>query len=79
VSVLLRGLSTLTRDVVLTRDEIDGLMAELVMVDGEATCPTSLTDHLHANADQIGRRYQSELARRKTPRHPARTGAVIGP
>ncbi|MCO6006906.1 NAD(P)H-binding protein [Actinoallomurus purpureus] len=67
VSVLLRGLSMLTRDVVLTRDEIEGLMAELVMVDGEATCPTLLTGYLHENAGQIGRRYQSELARRKTP------------
>jgi uncharacterized protein YbjT (DUF2867 family) len=67
VSVLLRGLSLLTRDVVLTRDEIGGLMAELVMVEGETTCPTPLTAHLRENADRIGRRYQSELARRKSP------------
>jgi NADH dehydrogenase len=67
VSVLLAGLSLLTRDVVLTRDEIDGLMAELVMVEGEATCPTRLTDYLRENADRVGRRYQSELARRKMP------------
>jgi uncharacterized protein YbjT (DUF2867 family) len=72
VSVLLRGLSTLTRDVVLTRDEIEGLMAELVMVDGEATCRTPLTGYLRENADRVGRRYQSELARRRTPRQPAR-------
>lgn len=64
VSVLLRGLSVLTRDVVLTRDELDGLMAELVMVEGEATCPTRLTDYLRENADRVGRRYRSELARR---------------
>lgn len=70
VSVLLRGMSLLTRDVILTRDEIDGLMAELVMVEGEATCPTRLTGYLHANADRIGRRYESELARRKAPRPP---------
>jgi uncharacterized protein YbjT (DUF2867 family) len=76
VSVLLRGLSMLTRDVVLTRDEIDGLMAELVMVEGEATCPTALTDYLRDNADRIGRRYQSELARRKTPaRRPEQAAA----
>lgn len=72
VSVLLRGLSWLTRDVILTRDEIDGLMAELVMVEGQATCPTRLTDYLHANAHRIGRQYQSELARRKSPRQPIR-------
>ncbi|WP_165966933.1 NAD-dependent epimerase/dehydratase family protein [Actinomadura sp. 7K507] len=65
VSVLLHGLSILTHDVVLTRDEIDGLMAELVMVEGEATCPTLLTDYLRENADRIGRRYRSELARRR--------------
>jgi uncharacterized protein YbjT (DUF2867 family) len=65
VSVLLRGLSLLTRDVVLTRDEIDGLMAELVMVEGEPTCPTALTAYLRENAGRVGDRYQSELARRK--------------
>ncbi|GLY85729.1 SDR family oxidoreductase [Actinoallomurus iriomotensis] len=65
VSLIVRGLSLLTRDVVLTRDEIDGLMAELVMVEGEATCPTRLTDHLRDNADRIGREYHSELARRR--------------
>jgi uncharacterized protein YbjT (DUF2867 family) len=64
VGVLLRGLSLLTRDVVLTRDEIDGLMAELVMVEGEATCPTALTTYLEKNATEIGREYHSELARR---------------
>lgn len=65
VTVLLRGLSLLTRDVVLTRDEIDGLMAELIHVEGPATCPTRLTDYLHANAASVGRRYASELSRRR--------------
>ena len=64
VSLVLRGLSLVTRDVVLTRDEIDGLMAELVMVEGEATCPTRLTAYLSENAGRIGREYHSELARR---------------
>lgn len=65
VDVLLRGLAVLTRDVVLTRDEIDGLMAELVMVDGPATCPTRLTDYLREHRDEVGARYHSELARRR--------------
>jgi uncharacterized protein YbjT (DUF2867 family) len=73
VSLALRGLSLLTRDVVLTRDEIDGLMAELVMVEGEATCPTPLTAYLRENSDRIGREYHSELARRKPSRDPALT------
>lgn len=64
VAVLLRGLSLLTRDVVLTRDEVDGLMAELVMSHEPTSCPTRLTDYLRENADRVGRTYQSELARR---------------
>lgn len=73
VSAILRGLSWMLRDVVLTRDEIDGLMAELIHVDGPATCPTRVTDYLRENADRIGLRYASELARRRpsTETHPA--------
>jgi hypothetical protein len=73
VSVVLRGLSLLTRDVVLTRDELDGLMAELVMVEGEPTCPTPLTAYLRENAGRFGRDYRSELARREPVRTPALT------
>ncbi|HEX2805939.1 MAG TPA: NAD(P)H-binding protein, partial [Kineosporiaceae bacterium] len=64
VSLVLPLLGLLTRDVVLTRDEIDGLMAEYVHTDGEATCPTRLTDYLAERGRQVGARYQSELARR---------------
>lgn len=77
VSVLLRGLSLLTRDVVLTRDEIDGLMAELVMVEGEPTCPTPLTAYLRENAGRVGMRYQSELARRKASAVPEASRALM--
>jgi NADH dehydrogenase len=70
VGLLLRGLSVLTRDVVLTRDEIDGLTAELVMSHAQTSCPTKLTDYLRDNADAVGRRYQSELARRRPSGHP---------
>jgi uncharacterized protein YbjT (DUF2867 family) len=66
VGVLLRGLSVLTRDVVLTRDEVDGLMAELVMSHAGTTCPTRLTDYLRDHAGTVGRRYRSELALRRT-------------
>jgi uncharacterized protein YbjT (DUF2867 family) len=66
VAVLLRGISAVLRDVVLTRDEIDGLMAELIHVDGPATCPTRLTDYLRDNAGTVGQHYASELARRGT-------------
>jgi len=73
VSMVVRVLSLLTRDVVLTRDELDGLMAELVMVEGEPTCPTPLTAYLRENAGRFGRDYRSELARREPVRIPALT------
>src|SRR5262249_52599840 len=64
VAALLPVLGRITKDVVLTRDEIDGLMAELVYVDSETTCPTRLTDYLREHRDSIGAKYHSELARR---------------
>lgn len=57
-------LARITGDVVLTMDEVHGLMAGLVDTDGPATCPTPLSEHLRVNAHRIGERYQSELARR---------------
>lgn len=65
VALALPVIGLLTRDVVLTRDELRGLMAEYVHVDGPATCPTRLTDHLAAHGPQLGARYRSELARRR--------------
>lgn len=65
VAIVLRILAKVTKDVVLTRDEIDGLMAELVTVDSETTCPTRLTEYLRANAARIGSSYHSELDRRR--------------
>jgi NADH dehydrogenase len=67
VGLAVPALGLLTRDVVLTRDELRGLMAEYVHVDGDATCPTRLSTYLAQNADRIGTRYQSELARRRPP------------
>lgn len=64
IGLVLPALGLLTHDVILTRDELRGLMSEYVHVDGEPTCPTRLTDHLAANGRQLGSRYQSELARR---------------
>jgi NADH dehydrogenase len=64
VSLLLPALGLIARDVVLTADEIRGLMAEYVNVDGAATCPTRLTDYLAQRGREVGATYQSELARR---------------
>ena len=54
----------LVRDVVITRDEIDGLMSNLLISETEATTPTRFSEWLNLNADRIGRRYISGLERR---------------
>jgi NADH dehydrogenase len=51
------------RDVVLTREEIDGLSANLLVSDKEPTGETRLEDWLSENRDHVGRRYASELKR----------------
>ena len=51
------------RDVVLTRDEVDGLMAGLLTSDAAPTGTTSLSSWLEDNASDLGRRYASELSR----------------
>ncbi len=53
------------RDVVITREEIKGLMADLLHVDAPAAGRTKLTDWAARNADTLGTRYASELARRR--------------
>ena len=58
-------LGLLVRDVVLTRDEIEGLMAGLLATDSPPAGATRLTDWARAHADRLGRRYASELARRR--------------
>jgi NADH dehydrogenase len=62
------ALGKMLRDVVVTREEIAGLMAGLLSVDGPATGQTRLTDWLGQHADTLGRRYASELARRRDRR-----------
>ena len=52
-------------DVVITKDEIEGLMADLLYVDAPPVGITALTRWAKAHADALGRRYASELARRK--------------
>ncbi len=57
-------------DVFITREEIEGLMAGLLCVDSPPAGATRLTDWTKQHADTLGRRYASELARRKD-RHSA--------
>ena len=60
---LTRLVGLLLRDVVLTRDEVDGLMAGLLTSNGEPSGTTRLGDWLKGNADGLGRRYVSEVRR----------------
>jgi NADH dehydrogenase len=60
---LSRMIGLLRRDVVLTQEEVDGLLADLLVTDGPPTGATKFSEWLRANAASIGLRYQSELAR----------------
>ncbi len=53
----------LVRDVVLTRDEVDGLVAGLLTSNAPPTGTTRFSDWLTENARGMGRIYQSELGR----------------
>ena len=56
-------LSAIVRDVLVTRDELAGLVAELVVTDGPATGAIRLSEWLARHADDVGREYASELVR----------------
>ena len=60
-----RIVGTLVGDVVITKDEIEGLMADLLYVDSPPTGTTVLTEWVKKHADTLGRSYTSELERRK--------------
>lgn len=58
-----RAIGLLTRDVVLTRDEVSGLAADLLVSDDPPTCSTKLSDWVRENAGALGTEYHSELGR----------------
>ena len=60
---LTKLVSLFLRDVGLTRDEVDGLMAGLLSSGAAPIGTTRLGDWLEDNADGLGRRYVSELQR----------------
>ena len=53
----------LVRDVVLTQEEIDGLMSGHLVSQGPPTAHTRLTDWMRDHRETLGRHYASELAR----------------
>jgi len=59
-----RALGLLMCDVVITREEIQGLMENRLYVDVPPLGTTRLTDWIQRHRDTLGRRYTSELARR---------------
>jgi uncharacterized protein YbjT (DUF2867 family) len=58
----------LVGDVMITREEIVGLMANLLYVDSPAAGTTKLTDWARDRASSLGLHYTSELARRRDRR-----------
>jgi NADH dehydrogenase len=63
VWLVARAVGSLVRDVVLTREELAGLMANLLVSDQPPTGRTRFSAWLAQNADQLGQRYASELRR----------------
>ncbi|MBU2574505.1 MAG: hypothetical protein KKH28_10555 [Elusimicrobia bacterium] len=59
-----RAVGLLVQDVVITRQEIQGLMEGRLCVDAPAPGKTKLTGWLSLHKATPGRRYTSELARR---------------
>jgi NADH dehydrogenase len=55
----------LVGDVILTREEIEGLMGNYLAVDSAPTGTTRLTEWATENAGSLGKHYSSELALRK--------------
>ena len=60
---LTRLVGLAVRDTVLTRDEVDELMAGLFTSSSVPTGTTRLSDWLQANSESLGRKYLSELRR----------------
>ncbi len=57
-------LGLLVKDVIITRAEIDGLMADLLYVESPPAGETKLTEWISKHSETLGRKYTSELKRR---------------
>lgn len=66
--IVAKIIGKMLNDVILTRDEIEGLMAGLLYVDSPPTGKTRLTDWMREHVESLGKQYSSELARRKDGR-----------
>jgi len=63
VLFLARLISFAIRDVVITKDEIEGLMLNLLVSEGSLTGHTRLSEWLEQHAESAGVKYASELGR----------------
>jgi len=54
----------LVNDVMVTKEEIEGLVANLLHVDSPPTGKTKLTDWAKNHAGTLGQKYTNEIARR---------------
>jgi NADH dehydrogenase len=61
-------LGKLLGDVMITRDEVDGLMQGLLVTESEPAGDTKLSVWAREQADTLGRRYATELGRRRNRR-----------
>lgn len=77
--VLAMVVGCLIRDVLITRDELKGLMAGLLISDGPVTGRVRLSDWLAENAGRVGAGYASELGRHYRPVRPSRKKAAAKP
>ncbi|MBU0728352.1 MAG: NAD(P)H-binding protein [Proteobacteria bacterium] len=57
-------ISKFVKDVVVTKEEIKGLMSDLLAVDTQPTGKTKLSQWVQINSDIVGMKYASELSRR---------------
>jgi NADH dehydrogenase len=64
---LLRFVGLFVRDVVLTQDELTGLMSNVLVSHSAPTAPTRFSAWLEQNAGSLGTRYASELERHFRP------------
>ncbi len=60
-----KAIGAIMGDVILTMDEVKGLMRNLLVSSHPPPCSTHLSEWLRQNADSIGAHYASELARRR--------------
>jgi len=64
-----RVVGAVVGDVVVTREEVAGLMQNLLVTDAPPAGDTALSEWVFAHWASLGRRYSSELARRRDRRH----------